>query len=126
MTTGLDLMHYEDVSGFLDKADLKECGIIWDTRIWTFAGKQQEVLERLSKLASWIEKNEPGTYSFLVHKGLDVEDEIRILERYENREALEAHQSRKEVLDFFMSSKDLIRVMEGHSYVPNGLGWLHR
>lgn len=126
MVTGLDLVHYEDVCGFLDKANMKECGVIWETRIWTHPGQQQKVLDDLAVLAAWVEKNEPETYTFLVHKGLDFENEIRILERYQTRDALEAHQGRKEVVDFFMSNKEAIRSMVGGGYVPNGLGWLHR
>jgi hypothetical protein len=48
MTTGLDLTHYEDVAGFLDKAtplnskEIKECGVFYDTRINAQAGKRDE------------------------------------------------------------------------------------
>ncbi|PGH19677.1 hypothetical protein AJ80_03832 [Polytolypa hystricis UAMH7299] len=128
MPTGLDLTHYEDVSGFLDKpGNLKECEIIWDTRLRVKPEKRDAILEKLAGLAKWVEANEPGAYSFLVHKATDKgrEGEIRILERYATRAALEAHQSAKEVLDFFFSNKDDIIQLENHGYLPNGylLGW---
>lgn len=126
MTTGLDLVHYEDVTGFLDKADLKECGVIWDTKLRTKPGKRGEVLERLAKVAKWVESSEPDTYTYLVHKGLDDENEVRILERYADRRALEQHQRSEVLLNFFDESKHLVAQMENHGYVPNGLGWLHR
>ena len=126
MTTGLDLVHYEDVTGFLDRANLKECGVIWDTKLKIKPGKREEILKRLVKVAEWVESNEPGTYTYFIHKGLDDEHEVRILERYADRSALERHQSGKVLLNFFDESKDLIAQMENHGYIPNGLGWLHR
>ncbi|TKA81100.1 hypothetical protein B0A49_00395 [Cryomyces minteri] len=127
MTTGLDLTHYENTSGFLDKpGDRKECGIIYDTRITAKEGKRDEVLGSLAKLAQWAEKNEDDTYTFLVLKSLDNDTQVRVFERYATRKALEAHQSAKEVLDFFMGSKDIIASVEGRGYTPNGAGWLHR
>jgi quinol monooxygenase YgiN len=127
MTTGLDLTHFEDTAGFEDKTpDMKECGIFYVTRITAKPGKRPEVLEKLAKLAKWVEENEDETYTFLVLKSLDNDDDLRIWERYAARKALEAHMSRKEVLDFFISSKELIGSMEGRGYIPNGAGWLHR
>ena len=127
MTTGLDLTHFEDVAGYEDKTpDMKECGIFYITRITTRPGKRAEVLEKLTKLAKWVEENEEDTYTFLVLKSLDNNDHIRIWERYATRKALEAHIARKEVLDFFISSKEIIVSVEGRGYIPNGAGWLHR
>ncbi|KAI9878050.1 MAG: hypothetical protein M1830_002065 [Pleopsidium flavum] len=126
MTTGLDLTHYEDVGGYLDKAEMKECGIIYDTRITSAQGKRDEVLASLTGLAKWVEGNEEGTYTYLVLKSLDGEDGIRVFERYASKGALEAHQSGKELLELLMTSKENIKSMEGRGYVPNGHGWLHR
>lgn len=126
MTTGLDLTHYEDVAGYLDKADMKECGIFYDTRIKAAEGKRDEVLARLGKFAKWVEENEEGTFTYLVLKSLDGKDGVRVFERYANRKALEAHQSSKEYLELLMGSKDIIKSMEGRGYIPNGHGWLHR
>jgi len=127
MITGLDLTHFEDVSGYEDKpGDKRECGIFYVTQIWTQPGKRDEVLKKLADLAKWVEKNEEGAYTFLVLKSLDDENYIRIWERYATRKDLEAHLSAKEVLDFFISSKDIIKSVEGRGYIPNGAGWLHR
>lgn len=127
MTTGLDLTNYEDVVGFLDRdKDMKECAAIWDTRLWLQGKSREAILKRLAELASWIEKNEPETYTFLVHKGLDNADEVRILERYATREALDRYQTSQRLVEFYHSSREMIKSMEGHGYVPNGLGWLHR
>lgn len=127
MTTGLDLTHFEDVAGFVDKpGDMRECAIFYVTKITAKSGKRAQVLERLTKLAKWIEENEAGTYTFLVLKSLDTEDNVRIFERYATRRDLEEHMGRREVLDFHMASKEIIASMEGRGYRPNGAGWLHR
>lgn len=129
MNTGLDLVHYEDVGGFLDKKGNKtECGIIWDTWITVKEGKVDKVLESLKGLAKWVEESEPEAYSYLIHRGLDEDNrnELRVLERYATREGMEAHMSSKPVLDFFRgAAKDVVR-LENRGYLPNGLGWLHR
>ena len=126
MTTGLDLTHYEDVGGFLDKADMRECGIIYDTRIKSARGKRDEVLNRFKTLSQWVEKNESGTYTFLVLKSLDNDSGVRIFERYENKSALVEHMSGQKLLETFMDSKEIIASMEGRGYSPCGFGWLHR
>jgi quinol monooxygenase YgiN len=126
MTTGLDLTHFEDTAGFVDKTkDMRECEIFYVTQIWCKEGKREEVLKRLGKLAKWVEGNEGDTYTFSVLKSLDRDDYVRVFERYATRKALEEHMARKEVLEFFMGSKDLIKSMEGRGYTPNGAGWLH-
>ena len=67
MTTGLDLTHYEDVGGFLDKATapgaaaIKECGVFYDTRITAQAGRRDEVVAGLRKVADHVETEEEGT-----------------------------------------------------------------
>lgn len=126
MTTGLDITHFEDVAGYLDKADMKECGIFYDTRIKAADGKREEVLARLGKLAKWVEENEKETFTYLVLKSLDDEDGVHVFERYASRKALEAHQSGKEYIELLMGSKEIIKSMEGRGYIPNGHGWLHR
>jgi quinol monooxygenase YgiN len=127
MTTGLDLTHFEDIAGYEDKtSNMKECGIFYITRITAKPGKRGRLLEKLATLAKWVEENEDDTYTFLILKSLDNDDQIRIWERYATRKALEAHMSGKEVLDFFISSKEAIGSVEGRGYIPNGAGWLHR
>lgn len=127
MTTGLDLTHFEDVSGYEDKtSNMKECEIFYITRISAKSGKRDEILEKLSALADWVNKNEDEAYTYLVLKSLDNDDDVRIWERYGTKKALEAHQSSPEVLRFLISSKEIIGSMEGRGYIPNGAGWLHR
>jgi quinol monooxygenase YgiN len=123
----LDLTHYEDVAGFLDKpGDMKECGVFYDTRITCANGKRDQVLAGLTKVASHVEREEPGTYTFLVLRSLDTEDGARVFERYESRAKMEEHWKGKALLEFFTANKEQIKSMEGRSYVPNGYGWLHR
>lgn len=126
MATGLDLTHYEDVAGYLDKADKVECGIFYDTRIKCETGKREEVLSKLKILAQVIEKEEKDTYTFLVLKSLDGEGGVRIFERYASKAALQEHWKGKALLNFFKGSKEIISSMEGRGYIPNGHGWLHR
>ncbi|KAK2811440.1 hypothetical protein FQN50_002063 [Emmonsiellopsis sp. PD_5] len=125
LTTPPDVPVYETVHGFLDKTtDMKECGLIWDMKIVTAPGKREMVLQRLKELAGWVEQNELDTYTFLVHKGVGegVENEVRILERYASRDALEARQNAEPVVDFFAASKEEIVRLDGHGYVPNDAG----
>ena len=126
MNTGLDLTHYEDTAGFLDKADMKECGIFYDTRITAVEGKRDEVLQGLQCLAETVKREEKDTYTFLVLRSLDNEHGVRIFERYATKGALEEHWRGKALLDFWSSSKSIIKSMEGRGYIPNGWGWLHR
>lgn len=127
MTTGLDLTHFEDVSGYQDKtSNMKECDIFYITRISAKPGKRVELLEKLAELAKWVEKNEVDAYTFLVLKSLDNDDDIRVWERYGTKRALEEHQASPEVVRFLISSKEIIGSMEGRGYIPNGAGWLHR
>lgn len=125
MTTGLDLAHYEDVAGFLDKpGDMREAGIWYDTRIT--CKEQHQVIEGLKSVAKSVEEEEDGCYSFLVLKSLHDDKSVRIFERYQDDAALKKHRESKYLLDFFKSSKETISSMEGRGYVPNGYGWLHR
>ena len=127
MTTGLDLTHYEDVAGFLDKpGDMTECALFYDTRITCTPGNREVVLAGLKMVAGQVEREEKGTYTYLVLRSLDTEDGVRVFERYASKEAMEEHWRGKTLLEFFMDSKEIIKSMEGRSYVPNGYGWLHR
>jgi quinol monooxygenase YgiN len=63
---------------------------------------------------------------YLVLRSLDTEDEVRVFERYAGKEAMEEHWREKTLLEVFMASKEMIKSMEGRSYVPNGYGWLYR
>ena len=128
MSTGFDLTHFTEASGFLDKSgNLKECAIIYDTRILcASASACDSVLKKLAAVAKHAEKEEQGTYTFLVLKSLDNENSIRIFERYESWEALEIHQNSKDLIDLLLGSKEEIKSLEGRPYVPNLKGWLHR
>jgi hypothetical protein len=50
----------------------------------------------------------------------------RMFARFKDRAAMETHLRRKEVIDFWLGSKDEVAAMEARGYVPNGKGWLHR
>ncbi|KAF4634269.1 hypothetical protein G7Y89_g3852 [Cudoniella acicularis] len=121
MTTGLDLTHYTDVSGFLDKSGkLDECGIIFDTKILCHSAAAREyVLKKLQVVSKHAGGEEKGTYTFWVLKSLDHDDEVRIFERYESFEAMQAHQRSSIIVDFWMEAKDEIKSMDGRTYVPN-------
>lgn len=127
MTTGFDLTHYEDVSGFLDKSgDKKECGVIHDTRILCSSSSARDtILKKLGGIAGNAEK-EKGTYTLWVLKSLDHDDQVRIFERYEDWAAMEAHQSSPALIKLLLDSKEEIKSVEGRAYLPNGKGWLHR
>lgn len=132
MTTGLDLMHYEAIAGYLDKpGDKTECGVMQDIRIaCTSPESCQSVLQKLETLAEAVEaredKEKTGVYTWMAFKSLDDEKAARIYARYKDREAMEKHLRTKEVLDFWFGTKDEIAQMESRGYLPNGKGWLHR
>lgn len=127
MSTGLDLTHYTEVAGFLDKsAHCRECAIIYDTRIECQSPQDRDaVLTKLAAVAQHAEQNEDGTYTFLVLKSLDNGEHVRVFERYASWEAMEAHQKGDKLVSFWLGSKGEIKSMEGRTYVPNHKGWLH-
>lgn len=126
MSTGLDLTHYTETCGFLDKsANCRECGVMYDTRIeCNTAADRGAVLGKLVAIAEHAEKEE-DTYTFFVLKSLDNETQVRIFERYASWEAMEKHQGSQGMVGFWLSSKGEIKSMDGRAYVPNGKGWLH-
>ena len=128
MTTGLDLAHYEDTSGFLDRSGTcAEGDIIYDTRILCHNSQAREcVVEKLSAIAEYVQEEEKGTHTFWVLKSLDQDDEVRIFERYQSWNSMETHQNSQKLLEFWYGTKKEIKSMEGRAFVPNGKGWLHR
>jgi len=128
MSTGFDLSHFTETSGFLDKpGNSKECAVIYDTKIQcASASARDSVLDKLAAVAKHAEEAEDGTYTFLVLKSLDNDDNIRIFERYATWEALNFHQSGIELVNLLVGSKEEIKSLEGRPYVPNLKGWLHR
>lgn len=128
MTTGLDLTHYEDVSGsFLDKpGDSREAAVIYDSRIKCHPGKRETVLQRLSDLARKVESDLDDTWTFMVLKSLDNDHEVRVFQRYGTWKALEELENYEPRLKAFFDSKEDIASLEGRAFVPNKKGWLHR
>lgn len=128
MTTGLDLSHYEHVGGFLDRHnDKRECQIMVDVRISCKAEARETVLSKLNLLSTSLKKsNLQGTLTFMVLKSLDSDQGIRLFERFQSWDSKADHESTREVLDFWLTSKDDLLSMESQVYVPNGKGWLHR
>ncbi|BCS17267.1 putative quinol monooxygenase [Aspergillus puulaauensis] len=127
MSTGLDLTHYTETAGFLDKpGNCQGCEIIYDTRIECHAQQDRStILDKLAVIAEHIEEHEDGTSTFLVLKSLDSETQMRIFERYASWDAMLAHQKGDKLVDLWLGSKAGIKSMEGRAYVPNGKGWLH-
>jgi hypothetical protein len=128
MTTGLDLMHYSCVSGYIDQpGDKKECEIMQDTRISCISGNAREaVLSKLKLLAISVEADSKGVYTWMAFSSLDDDMGVRIYTRFETRVAMEGYSRRKDVAEFWSESKDDIKQLEWRCYVPNGKGWLHR
>ncbi|EON63160.1 hypothetical protein W97_02387 [Coniosporium apollinis CBS 100218] len=141
MTTGLDLRHYRCVGGFLDGAGsemgegkeggMGECGIMCDTRIVCKDGAAREgVSGKLRRLAGEVERlaeaEDSGVFTFMVFDSLDDETGVRMFARFRCRDDMERHLRRKEVLDFWLGSKEQVATMESRGYLPNEKGWLHR
>ena len=127
MAIGFDLTHYREASGFLDKTKKAvECEVIYDTKILCSSKEARgTILSRLASIANHAENEEIGTYSYWVLESLDHDDQVRIFERYESWDALEAHQKAPSLVSFWLESKDEIKSMEGRAYAPNLKGWLH-
>jgi len=102
MTTGLDLSHYEDVGGFLDRyGDKQECEAMVDLRITCNPAMRVKVLEKLTLLAKDIAQSSlKGTLTFFVLKSLDCDRGIRVFQRFGTWKALTEQTSSKSVLDF--------------------------
>jgi len=132
MTTGLDLMHYSCIGGYIDQpGDMKNCVIMRDTRISCISTKARVVvLSKLAQLAQQIENAEAkegrGVYTWMAFSSLDNDTSVRIFARFGSREAMERHVRRKDVAKFWSESKEDIKQMEWRCYLPNGKGWLHR
>lgn len=127
MSTGLDLTHYTETSGFLDRStNCRECGVIYDTRIKCNTPQDRDaVLTKLAEVAQYAKEEEEDTYTYFVLKSLDNEIDVRIFERYANWEAMQSHQKSAVLGRFWSGSKEEIKSMEGRAYVPNNKGWLH-
>lgn len=128
MTTGLDLMHYSCVAGYIDlPGDRKECKIMQDTRISCISATARDaVVSKLKQLAQSIEAKSNGVYTWMAFSSLDDDVGARIFVRFETREVMEAYSRRNDVAEFWSESKDDIKQMEWRCYVPNNKGWLHR
>lgn len=132
MSTGLDLMHYKPVAGFLDRSGKKtECGIIHDVQIRCHDKESRaKMLEELSRVCSQVEEKqgEKGTdsevLSFIGLESLDDETGARIFARYKSRDVWEAWQRNPIVKGLFEAVKSQVASMQSRPYVPNGKGWL--
>jgi len=133
MTTGLDLMHYGCVAGYLDKpGNQQECEIMQDTRITAISPDARKSLSsRLAQLAKSVEADGEGVFTWMAFSSHDDDVSLRIYARFATRAAMEKYQNRKDVLEFWAASKDDIKQMEWRCYLPNSTatkkkGWLHR
>jgi len=132
MTTGLDLNNYTRVGGYLDKpGDKRECGIMQDIKIMCSSpSARSTLLDKLAELAKTVEttedKEDAGVWTWMAFACLDDEVGARIFARFRSREDMERHIRRKEVVDFWLGSKEEVRSMGSRGYLPNGKGWLHR
>ncbi|KAI9371741.1 hypothetical protein BJX61DRAFT_534527 [Aspergillus egyptiacus] len=127
MSTGLDLTHYTETSGFLDKSGTcAECEVMYDTRIECHTQQgRNSVIRKLAAVAEHAVANDDGTSTFLVLQSLDSGTHLRIFERFASWKALLEHQRGEKLVNVWLSSKGEIKSMEGKAYVPNGKGWLH-
>ncbi|KAL5318148.1 hypothetical protein ACEPPN_013207 [Leptodophora sp. 'Broadleaf-Isolate-01'] len=132
MSTSVDVSYNSAIAGFLDlPGDRRECGIMQDTRIiCSSPSARASVLFKLKALATVIEAAEKmescGVFTYMVFESLDDETGVRIFGRFADRESMETFLRRKEVVGFWLGSKEEVKSMECRGYVPNGKGWLHR
>ncbi|KAG7149543.1 hypothetical protein HYQ46_001546 [Verticillium longisporum] len=131
MTTGLDLVHYGVVGGFLDIfGDKAECGIMRDIQIRCIdEAARQKLLDALKMVCRSVEvaQRQEGMgeiLTFLGLKSLDNDVGDRIYARYKGRSAMEAWQRSDIVQGFWRVVKENVADMTFRAYVPNGKGWL--
>ncbi|KAF2399362.1 hypothetical protein EJ06DRAFT_582713 [Trichodelitschia bisporula] len=128
MSTGLDLMHYSLSGGFIDKpGDKTECELMQDIRILSASpSARSAILSRFNTVLAAAEAGSPDVLTLMSFASLDDDVSARIYARFKTRAAYEAFQRRPDFVDFWMASKEDVKQMESHAYVPNGKGWLHR
>lgn len=134
MSTGLDLVHFQPVAGFLDRSGKKtECAVIHDVQIRCHDREARaKVLEELGKLCAHVEGMQGGkgigdeVLSFVGLVSLDDEIGARIFARYRSREGWEAWQRNPLVKGFWETVKPHIASMQARPYAPNGKGWLRK
>lgn len=132
MSTGIDISHYTAITGFLSlSGDKRECQVMQDTRIVCFSpSKRALVLLKLKAVAELVEIEEKeqskGVLTYMVFESLDDETGLRIFGRFADKPRMEEFLRRKEVVDFWLRSKDEVKSMECRGYVPSGNGWLCR
>lgn len=132
MSTGLDLVHFQPVAGFLDRSGKRtECAVIHDVQILCHNGEARaKMVEELRKLCAQVEgmqgdKGQDGeVLSFVGLISLDDEIRARIFARYKSREAWEAWQRSPLVRGFWEDVKPQVASMQARPYAPNGKGWL--
>lgn len=132
MTTGLDLVHFRPVGGFLDRSGKKtQCGVMHDVQIRCHDGEARaKMLEELTKLCSQVEEKQgaPGkdgeVLSFIGLVCLDNDTGARIFARYQSREVWEAWQRNPLIQRFWADVKPYVASMSSRPFVPNGKGWL--
>src|ERR1700761_6852349 len=92
MTTGLDLMHYSCIGGYIDMpGDQRECEIMQDTRISCISATARVVLlSKLAELAKSIEaaegKESNGVYTWMAFSSLDDDTSVRVFARFKSRD----------------------------------------
>ena len=69
-------------------------------------GKGNDVVEAFKKVVPLI-RQDPGTVSYNILQAADNLDKITVLEKYENREALQYHGQTEHFREFGRSTRDL-------------------
>ena len=131
MSTGLDLSHYTCMAGWLDLGG--DCGIMREVRVSCKDLESRDaVLGKFERLVGGIEKagegrdGGKGALTFMVFRRLDDDVGVRIFGKWAERDEMEKFDRRREILDFWLGSKEEVVQMEWKCYVPNWKGWLHR
>jgi quinol monooxygenase YgiN len=69
-------------------------------------GKGNDVIEAFRKVVPKI-RQDPGTVAYNILQAADDSDKITVLEKYENREALQYHGQTEHFREFGRSTRDL-------------------
>jgi quinol monooxygenase YgiN len=83
--------------------------IVVTAKLKALEGKGDELEQEFRMLAPKVLKD-PGTISYVVHRGVDASNDFFVYEKYENREALNLHGSTEHFKEF---SKSIASLLDG-------------
>ena len=80
--------------------------IVVSAMLTTVDGKGDELEQEFKKLVPKVLKD-PGTIAYVVHRAVDDPNKFFVYEKYEDREALQAHSQTEHFKEFGRATRDM-------------------